>query len=340
VLHGIDQPNLWHGNTLTKRASYAALFAEAPKAFDVILTNPPFGGKEGKDAQENYAYSTSSTQVLFVQDILSALAPGGTCAIVLDDGFLFRKDEDAFVETKRKLVDECALWAIISLPGGVFTGAGAAVKTNLLFFTKGAKTDKIWYYDLTHVKIGKKTPMTLAHFGFGRNGEVLDDSELPAGLVEAWQEDETSAGQPFPSYASLLSHRGTAAAESRYSWTVDFAARRKQAREEMQPHLDDAARLRAEVVAHKASLKALKKNGDKNEIEALERKIWEQEKAAREAQNKADAIDAAVFDLKAVNPNAVMKVDNRTPEEVIQSIAAQGAIVAAALENLRALLEA
>jgi type I restriction enzyme M protein len=55
VLHGIDQPNLWHGNTLTKRATNSAVFDRAPKTFDVILTNPPFGGKEGQDAQKNYA---------------------------------------------------------------------------------------------------------------------------------------------------------------------------------------------------------------------------------------------------------------------------------------------
>ncbi len=225
VLHGIDQPNLWHGNTLTKRANYSALFDKSPKTFDVILTNPPFGGKEGKDAQKNYAYATSSTQVLFVQDILSELAPEGRCAIVLDDGFLFRKDEAAFVETKRKLVDECDLWAIISLPGGVFVGAGAAVKTNLLFFTKGRKTSKIWYYDLTHVKVGKKSPMTLAHFGFGKSGEVLSDSDLPSSLTDAWKDDESNASQPFPSYARLLKKRGTKAGESRYSWTVDFSAR-------------------------------------------------------------------------------------------------------------------
>ena len=64
VLHGIDQPNLWHGNTLTGRASYGALFDKAPKTFNLILTNPPFGGKEGKDAQKNYAYATRSTQVI------------------------------------------------------------------------------------------------------------------------------------------------------------------------------------------------------------------------------------------------------------------------------------
>ena len=75
MLHGIDQPNLWHGNTLTGRATYGALFDKAPKHFDVILTNPPFGGKEGKDAQKNFAFETSATQVLFVQDILGELAP-------------------------------------------------------------------------------------------------------------------------------------------------------------------------------------------------------------------------------------------------------------------------
>lgn len=69
--------------------------------------------------------------MLFVQDILSELTPDGTCAIVLDEGLLFRTNESAFVETKRKLVDECDLWAIVSLPGGVFSTAGAGVKTNL-----------------------------------------------------------------------------------------------------------------------------------------------------------------------------------------------------------------
>jgi type I restriction enzyme M protein len=338
VLHGIDQPNLWHGNTLTKRAAYSALFDNAPKSFDVILTNPPFGGKEGKDAQKNYAYATGSTQVLFVQDILGELAPEGRCAIVLDDGFLFRKDEDAFVETKRKLVDECDLWAIISLPGGCFSGAGAAVKTNLLFFTKGKKTSKIWYYDLTHVKVGKKSPMTLGHFGFGKNGEVLDDVDLPAALTENWTEDENNTGE-FPSYARLLSARGTPAAESRFSWSVDFAARRRQAREDMKPHLAQVETVKADAVSLKEKLKAIKAANPKDKkVEALEIEIGELEKAGREARAKADAIDAAVFDLKAVNPNAVVKIDTRTSEEVIASIADQSKIMEQALEALRTLL--
>ena len=341
VLHGIDQPNLWHGNTLTGRATYAALFEQAPKCFDYILTNPPFGGKEGKDAQKHFAFETSSTQVLFVEDILSELAPEGTCAIVLDEGLLFRTNESAFVETKRKLVDECDLWAIVSLPGGVFSTAGAGVKTNLLFFTKGRKTEKIWYYDLSSVKVGKKTPLTLAHFGFAADGSVLAEAGLPANLVAEWQEDEANAGNPFPSYASLLPKRGTPQGESRYSWTIDFAARRARAREEMQPLLEEAAGIKAEVVDLKEQLRRLKKEkADKEALSALIEQIREKEMAARELQTRAANIDAAVFDLKAVNPNAVTRVDERTPQEIIGSIEQQGRIVSAALARLTALLAA
>jgi type I restriction enzyme M protein len=339
VLHGIDQPNLWHGNSLTRRATYGALFEKAPKQFDVILANPPFGGKEGKDAQKNFAYETSATQVLFVQDILDELAPGGTCAIVLDEGLLFRTNESAFVETKRKLLDECDLWAVVSLPGGVFSTAGAGVKTNLLFFTKGRKTSRIWYYDLSQVKVGKKTPLTLAHFGFAPDGSVLADAALPAALVADWKADEANAGKPFPSYARQLARRGTPEAESRWSWTVDFTARRAEAREKMQPLIDAAAKLKGESVDLKERLKRLKKDkaGD-DVLESLEVQIREKEKSARDLEAQATAIDAAVFDLKAVNPNAVTMVDDRTPVQILESIAAHGQAVVDALERLRMLL--
>lgn len=339
VLHGIDQPNLWHGNSLTRRATYAPLFQDAPAQFDVILTNPPFGGKEGRDAQKNFAFETSSTQVLFVQDILAELAPGGTCAIVLDEGLLFRTNESAFVETKRKLTDECALWAIVSLPGGVFSTAGAGVKTNLLFFTKGTKTEHIWYYDLSWVKVGKKTPLTLAHFGFGKDGEVLSDDALPAILTADWQADEENAGKPFPSYARMLQHNGKPEGASRYSWTVDFTDRRAKAREEMQPLRDKVADIKAAVVSLKEGLKRLKKDkADEKQIEALEADIRAQEKAARDLEVEAATIDAAVFDLKAVNPNAVTMVDERTSSEIIESITAHGRIVAEALLRLNTLM--
>ncbi|MBV5299929.1 MAG: N-6 DNA methylase [Rhodoferax sp.] len=340
VLHGIDQPNLWHGNALTRRATYGALFDQAPKTFDVILTNPPFGGKEGMDAQKNFSFETSATQVLFVQNILAELAPKGTCAIVLDEGLLFRTNESAFVDTKRRLVDECNVWAIVSLPGGVFSTAGAGVKTNLLFFTKGQKTSKTWYYDLSGVKVGKKTPLTLAHFGFGTQGEVLADAQLPVVLTASWREDEANAGQPFPSYARMLQQRGTPQGNSRYSWTVDFAARRATARAEMQPLLDQAAHIKAGLTDLKEALKRLKKDkASAAELIALEAKVSEKDKRVHELEARARDIDAAVFDLKAVNPTVVANVDDRSPQQIIASIAAQGRVVQEALGRLATLMD-
>jgi type I restriction enzyme M protein len=164
VLHGIDEPHIWHGNTLTHNESYGGLYRGAPELYDVVLSNPPFGGKEGKEAQTHFAYKTSATQVLFLQHVIDSLKPGGRCGIVLDEGVLFRTNETAFVQSKRKLLDDCELYCIVSLPAGTFIGAGGGVKTNLLFFMRGKSTEKVWYYDLSDVKVTKKQPLTLDRF--------------------------------------------------------------------------------------------------------------------------------------------------------------------------------
>jgi type I restriction enzyme M protein len=164
VLHGIDQPHIWHGNTLTGQEVYGGLFAGAPDQYDVVMMNPPFGGKEGKEAQTNFAYKTSATQVLFLQHVIGALKAGGRAGLVIDEGVLFRTTEAAFAQTKRKLLDDCDLYCIVSLPPGVFSSAGAGVKTNLLFFTKGGPTERVWYYDLADVKVTKKQPLTIDRF--------------------------------------------------------------------------------------------------------------------------------------------------------------------------------
>ncbi|MCS6303763.1 MAG: N-6 DNA methylase [Nitrospira sp.] len=342
VLHGIDQPNLWHGNTLSNTPTYAGLFGGAPDAFDVVLTNPPFGGKEGKDAQKNFSFETSSTQVLFLQHILSKLRPplndkpGGRCGVVLDEGLLFRTNESAFVETKRKLLDECDLWCIVSLPGGVFSTAGAGVKTNLLFFTKGQRTERIWYYDLSHVKVGKKTPMTLAHFGWGSNGEVLYDPALPATLVGDWSKQDGHKDKAFPTFARLISQRGMPEAESDFSWTVDFTARRAKAREDMAPHLAEVEKRINEAVALKDKIATLKRaKASEANIESCRVELALVEKAQREAKAKADVIDAATFDLKAVNPRARVIRDTRSVGEILESIERHGQTVQEALGVLR-----
>lgn len=114
--------------------------------------------------RRNFAYKTSATQVLFLQHVMDSLKRGGRCGIVMDEGVLFRTNETIFVQTKRKLLNEFNLWCIISLPPKVFLNAGAASKTNLLFFTKGETTKEIWYYDLSDLNITKGQPLTIEHF--------------------------------------------------------------------------------------------------------------------------------------------------------------------------------
>ena len=167
MLHGIDFPHVWHGNALTGAPVYEHLFDGAPTHFNVILTNPPFGGKEGSVAQSRFAYKTSSTQVLFLQHVIDSLADGGHAGMIVDEGLLFRTNETAFVQTKRKLLEECDLYCIVSLAPGVFTTAGSGVKTNILFFRKGKPTKKIWYYEVLpkeRERFTKTAPLTSEHF--------------------------------------------------------------------------------------------------------------------------------------------------------------------------------
>ncbi len=223
----------------------------------------------------------------------------------------------------------------------MFSTAGAGVKTNLLFFTKGKKTERIGYYDLAQVKTGKKkSPMTLAHFGWGPNGEILDDAALPTSLVMDWREQEGNADKPFPSFAKMLAKRGTSSGESDFSWMVDFSARRAKAHEDMSPHLDEVGKLKIEAVSLKEELAKLKKaKASEEEISKCRAALDVVERAGREAQAKADAIDAASYDLKAVNPRARVEQDTRTTEEVLESIAKHGRTVDGALARLKQLMD-
>lgn len=300
VLHGIDEPKLWHGNTLTGVATYADLFAGAPEFFDVVIMNPPFGGKEGPEAQSRFPYKTSATQVLFLQDVLREMAKGSVCGIVLDEGVLFRVDQEGFLKTKTKLLSECDVWCIVSLPGGVFSAAGAGVKTNLVFFTKGRPTERIWYYDLSDLKLGKKTPLTAAHF---------DD---------------------------FLKHLPSRA-DSERSWSVDFTARQERAAEEARSHREQEAAFTEEARVLEEKWKSLKKQKAKSAVLDAAEESWKARlREARDAASKAEVIENAVYDLKAVNPNRTVTEDRRTPAQLLAEIAAQGRTVEAALARLGA----
>ncbi len=304
LLHEIDEPHLWHGNTLTGVARYDGLFAGAPGFFDVVLMNPPFGGKESKAAQTHFDFQTSSTQCLFLQHVLKHMKAGSTCGIVLDEGLLFRKNDKAFVKTKQKLLEECDVWCIVSLPAGVFLSAGAGVKTDLVFFTKGKATEKIWYFDVSDVKVGRKSPLTLAQF----------------------------EGRKF---FELLKPRG----DSDWSWSIDFAARRDAALAAREPIDAEAAEKRAQLEEKQKDLRARKKAGaTPATAEKIEAAVTELVREVRDLDAKAQDIEFAIYDIKAVNPNSKREEDRRTPAELLKSIAQHGTDADAALNELARLV--
>jgi type I restriction enzyme M protein len=162
ILHGIDAPNIIHTNTLTENLSDI----QEKNRFDVIFANPPFGGKERPEVQQNFPIKTGETAFLFLQHFIKILKVGGRAGVVIKNTFLSNSD-NASRTLRQELLSSCNLHTILDCPGGTFIGAG--VKTVVLFFEKGQPfdsvqgmplfsqgkplsegmaTQKIWYYQL------------------------------------------------------------------------------------------------------------------------------------------------------------------------------------------------
>lgn len=162
LLHDIEGP-LEHGDTLSSNGKWM-------KNFDVVLTNPPFGTKQGSEraTRDDLTFETSNKQFNFLQLIYNSLKTDGNAraAVVLPDNVLF--ESGVGVEIRRDLMDKCNLHTILRLPTGIFYAQG--VKTNVLFFDRGTtdtgNTKDVWVYDLrTNMpSFGKRTPLTHKHF--------------------------------------------------------------------------------------------------------------------------------------------------------------------------------
>lgn len=153
ILHGIEAPNVIHTNTLAENLADI----QDKDRFDIILANPPFGGKERKEVQQNFPIKTGETAFLFLQHFIKSLKAGGRAAIVIKNTFLSNTD-NASVSIRKLLLEGCNLHTVLDCPGGTFQGAG--VKTVVLFFEKGAPTRQVWYYQLDPGRnLGKTNPL-------------------------------------------------------------------------------------------------------------------------------------------------------------------------------------
>jgi type I restriction enzyme M protein len=153
ILHGIEAPNIIHTNTLAENISDI----QEKDRYHVILANPPFGGKERPEVQQNFPIKTGETAFLFLQHFIKNLKAGGRAAIVIKNTFLSNTD-NASVALRKELLENCNLHTVLDCPQGTFQGAG--VKTVVLFFDKGAPTRKVWYYQLDPGRsLGKTNPL-------------------------------------------------------------------------------------------------------------------------------------------------------------------------------------
>ena len=153
ILHGIEAPNILHTNTLGENITDI----EEKDRYDIILANPPFGGKERKEVQQNFPIKTGETAYLFLQHFIKSLRAGGRGAVVIKNTFLSNTD-NASIALRRELLEACNLHTVLDCPSGTFQGAG--VKTVVLFFDKGVATDKVWFYQLDVGRnMGKTNPL-------------------------------------------------------------------------------------------------------------------------------------------------------------------------------------
>jgi type I restriction enzyme M protein len=153
ILHGIEAPNIIHTNTLTENIADI----QEKDRYDIVETNPPFGGKERKEVQQNFPIRTGETAYLFLQHYIKILKAGGRAGIVIKNTFLSNTD-NASVSLRKHLLESCNLHTVLDCPSGTFQGSG--VKTVVLFFEKGAPTRKVWYYRLDPGRnMGKTNPL-------------------------------------------------------------------------------------------------------------------------------------------------------------------------------------
>jgi type I restriction enzyme M protein len=153
ILHGVEAPNIVHTNTLAENLADI----QEKDRYDIVLANPPFGGKERAEVQQNFPIKTGETASLFLQHFIKIMKAGGKAGVVIKNTFLSNTD-NASVSLRKLLLENCNLHTVLDLPGGTFTGAG--VKTVVLFFEKGSSTKKVWFYQLNLTRnLGKTNPL-------------------------------------------------------------------------------------------------------------------------------------------------------------------------------------
>ena len=204
ILHGIEAPNIVHTNTLSENLADI----QEQDRFEVVLANPPFGGQERKEVQQNFPIRTGESAFLFLQHFIKILKAGGRGGVVIKNTFLSNTD-NASVSLRKLLLESCNLYAVLDCPGGTFQGAG--VKTVVLFFEKGAPTRQVWYYQLDPGRnMGKTNPLNDDDLA-----EFIELQPTCADSPKSWSVEAATIDQTTfelssknPSSGDEITHRG------------------------------------------------------------------------------------------------------------------------------------
>ena len=181
LLHDIDSPKIFHGNSLERNVREY----KASDKFDIVLMNPPYGAKESEGVKINFPADlrSSETADLFLSVIMYRLKDNGRAAVIIPDGFLFGAD-NAKTAIKKKLLEEFNLHTIVRMPSSVFSPY-TSITTNILFFDKSKKTENVWFYRVDmpngYKHFSKTKPMKVEHFddcvAWWNNRKEINDTE-------------------------------------------------------------------------------------------------------------------------------------------------------------------
>ncbi|OYX28207.1 MAG: type I restriction endonuclease subunit M, partial [Flavobacteriales bacterium 32-35-8] len=210
ILHGVEAPNIIHTNTLAENLADI----QEKDRYNVVLANPPFGGKERAEVQQNFPIKTGETASLFLQHFIKILKAGGKAGVVIKNTFLSNTD-NASIALRKELLQNCNLHTVLDLPGGTFTGAG--VKTVVLFFEKGKATQNVWFYSLNLDRnLGKTNPLNENDLA-----EFIELQKTKADSPNSWSVDVSEWLKP-----SSASHK------SSESQTYDLSVKNPNKKEE------------------------------------------------------------------------------------------------------------
>lgn len=194
LLHDIDSPRIYHGNSLERNVRE---YSESDK-FDIVLMNPPYGGTESEGVKINFPADlrSSETADLFMSVIMYRLKERGRAAVIIPDGFLFGTD-NAKSAIKKKLLEEFNLHTIVRMPSSVFSPY-TSITTNILFFDKSQKTKEVWFYRVDmpdgYKHFSKTKPMKVEHFddcaAWWKDRKEIKDTETDTFKAKAYSVQE------------------------------------------------------------------------------------------------------------------------------------------------------